>query len=167
MAKYKGLTISKARSAAMRGNKNAAGPHPNHPKRAPEIVEVREMQAVELMLAGADYSEVARGIGLTASGARQLVLRVMNRWKDEHEEKIGLLREMEAKRMDRLYMALYAQATDTKNPNLQASAQAVRIAERKAKLLGLDVPQQFEVSPGVGGPVVVREVIIERPPKDE
>lgn len=151
----------------MRGNRNAAKPHPNHPSRAPAVVEVRELQAIELMLAGANYSEVARGIGLTESGARQLVLRIMRRWKEEHAEKMDMMREMEARRLDRLYMAVYGPASDTKNPNVQASAQAVKIAERKAKLLGLDVPQQFEVSPGAAGPIIVREVIIERPPKDE
>lgn len=156
-----------SRSEKMRGNKNAAKPHPNHPSRKPEVVAVREMQAIELMLAGANYSEVGRGIGLTESGARQLVLRIMNRWKAEHEEKIGLLREMEVRRMDRLFMALYSMATNTQSPNLAASAQAVRIAERKAKLLGLDAPAQLEVGSPAGGPIVVREVIIERPPKGE
>lgn len=129
-----------------------------HPSKTPDAVEKRERDATELMLAGANYSEIGRAIGLHPSSARKMVLRIMADIAVEHKEKVEQLRELEVRRLDRLLMRVWS---DAQGGNAQAQNTVLRIMERKAKLLGLDMPVQMEVASPGGGPLRVTEVVIQ------
>jgi DNA-binding CsgD family transcriptional regulator len=138
-------------------------PKPNmrkqfHPSKSSEAVEKRERQAMELVLAGANYSEIGRAVGMHPSSARKLVLRVLNDLTLEHREKVDKLRELEARRLDRLLMRYWQ---DAQNGNLAAADRVLALSKRRSELLGLNLPTQVEVGALGGGPLRVTEVVIQ------
>ncbi|GAA3371255.1 hypothetical protein GCM10020367_21180 [Streptomyces sannanensis] len=68
-------------------------------------------------------------------------------------EEVEELRSVEAERLDRLWFVAYKQAV--RDGNLAAIDRALRIMERRAKLLGLDQPARTEVTGAEGGPLQI------------
>lgn len=71
--------------------------------------------------------------------------------RSELEEKTEDLREIENARLDRLFFVAYRQAV--KEGNLPAIDRALRIMERRARLLGLDRPVKTELTGADGGAI--------------
>jgi hypothetical protein len=93
----------------------------------------RQLRALELRKAGATYDMIAGALGYAhRSGAAQAVQAALKAVVREPAEEV---RTLELERLDAMLMALWPAV---RNGNFGASAQALRIMERRAKLLGLD-----------------------------
>ncbi|MEW1719761.1 hypothetical protein [Streptomyces sp. NPDC093109] len=66
------------------------------------------------------------------------------------------LRSVEAERLDRLFFVAYRKAV--RDGELPAIDRALRIMERRARLLGLDRPAKTEITGAAGGPLQVEAV---------
>ncbi|MFE7395222.1 hypothetical protein [Streptomyces sp. NPDC057557] len=71
----------------------------------------------------------------------------------ELDEQVDELRTVEAERLDRLFFVAYKQAI--RDGELPAIDRALRVMERRAKLLGLDRPEKKEITGSAGGPLKV------------
>ena len=93
----------------------------------------RHLQALELRKAGVTYEVIATQLGYAnASGARKAVVSAL---KATLREPAAELRELELARLDAMLLPLWrrVQSGDEK-----AIDRALRIMERRARLLGLD-----------------------------
>jgi hypothetical protein len=111
----------------------------------------RDARAWAMRLAGASYAEIGPALGVTRQRARQICLRML----DEHspsDADVDRWRREEVARLDRLLRSVWPHAVQG-----QASAvdRALRIAERRARLLGLDAPQRQEITGADGGPLEI------------
>ncbi len=115
----------------------------------------RKLDALELKKAGANYRVIAETLGYRGpSGA----------WKAVHCALRDVLREpaeevlkLELLRLDSLFLAYYP---DAKKGIRDAGYICLKIIGQRCKLLGLDAPQQIELTGTDGGPVLIREVRI-------
>lgn len=126
----------------------------------------RDAQACELRSRGARLQDIADELGFgDRSAARKAIERALDATVAEDA---GALRQLELDRLDRLYRAglkvletahitvshgAIVRGDDGKplpddGPVLQAIDRLVRIADRRAKLLGLDAPAKLEVTQG-------------------
>lgn len=119
----------------VRGTAEARRNPNNNEAKAAERVE----QAFELRLTGLTYTGIGRQMGVTADRARQFVEAAI---AQRIQPKARELREIEVARLDR-YLEKLDPEIEAGNP--KAIAQALRVAERRARLLGLDSPVQIEM----------------------
>jgi hypothetical protein len=121
---------------------------------AAETIE-KERRALGLRRAGITYDEIARQIGYSnASGARKAVMRALRRTLQDDAD---ATRQLEAERLDRLQAGVWSAAA---GGDVQALDRVLKIMDRRAKLLGLDVPAKHELT-GPGGGGIVVEVLPE------
>jgi hypothetical protein len=116
---------------------------------AAETIE-KERRALGLRRAGITYDEIARQVGYAnASGARKAVMRGLKRTLQDDAD---ATRQLEADRLDRLQAGVWNAAA---GGDVQALDRVLKIMDRRAKLLGLDVPAKHELTgPGGGGLVI-------------
>lgn len=74
----------------------------------------------------------------------------------ELNDDVDELRALEADRLDRLFFVAYKKAV--RDQDLAAIDRTLRIMERRARLLGLDMPVRAELSGLDGGPVQIENV---------
>ena len=93
----------------------------------------RQARAIELALAGKDYSSIAREIGYAnRSGAWKLVQKAL---RERVVEDVDALREREVNRLDRVHRAFWPAAIAG---DLAAANVILRTMEQRARLLGLE-----------------------------
>jgi hypothetical protein len=111
-----------------------------------EFAEYRQgMAALALRLAGATYVEIMEALGLsTPDIARRAVENSLaNQVTTEDREH---LRREESARLERLLRGVWLKATDAAHPeHLAAVKVALSITDRRARLLGLDAPQEVTI----------------------
>jgi hypothetical protein len=90
---------------------------------------------------GASFDQIGRSLGVTRSAAFKAVRRVLARIAREASEDAAELRQLEQQRLDVLLAACWPTAV---KGDMQAIDRALRIAERRARLLGLDAPQKAQ-----------------------
>jgi hypothetical protein len=101
----------------------------------------RITQAVSLRLAGMTYAQIAEATGYSSPAAcQQAIYRASERML---REAIDEFRELENSRLDRLQAAVWQSAMQG---NAQAVTSVVKVMERRAKLNGLDAPQQVVIN---------------------
>lgn len=128
-------------------NHNAAVP-------APELVD-REIRVLELRRAGLTWQRIAEEVGYADhTGAYAAYKRAIKRTMQQPADE---LRNQEIDRIDRLQLAAWPNAMkgDTKS-----ILTIVRLMERRAKLLGLDMPIKIEqeITTWEGGESIDRAV---------
>ncbi len=95
----------------------------------------RQFKALELRKAGASYPAIARQLGYKSpSGAYQAIMSAIKRTLREPADDV---RKLELARLDDMLLAIWAQV---KNGNFGAIDRAIKVAGRRAELLGLDAP---------------------------
>lgn len=115
-------------------------------KTRPNVVEKRR-QSLELRKAGATFDAIARQVGYSSpASAYKAVLQAL---KDTCQEPADEVRRLELERLDRIMLAHWPYAIgsvpDPENPgaklpaDVNAAELVLRITDRRAKLLGLDV----------------------------
>jgi hypothetical protein len=116
------------------GNTSAAS------RRQIEAAE-KQRQAVALRHHGATFQQIADQLGYTnPSAARKAFLKALERWGVED---VTDLRAAEVARLDSYLLVV---ATKVKAGELKAVETALKISERRAKLLGLDQPTKVVIT---------------------
>ena len=128
-------------------NHNAAVP-------SPELVD-REIKVLELRRAGLTWQRIAEQVGYADhTGAYAAYKRAIKRTQQQPADE---LREAEIDRLDRLQLAVWPKAMNGDNTSITT---ILRIMERRAKLLGLDMPVKIaqDVTVWEGGESIDRAV---------
>lgn len=110
----------------------------------------KRRQAVELRKAGATFDEIATALGYSNKGTA--FRAVEQALKESVREPALQLIELEVQRLDMMLRALWPAVV---RGQLGAVDRAIRVAERRARLLGLDAAQQVQHSGPDGGPIPV------------
>lgn len=132
----------------------------------PESVELTsvEIRAVQLRMAGLAYHEIARQLGYKSKGsAYKAVERALDKWG---WPSVDAYRRLELSRLDAITSRLWPQVLGHPGrpagvdehgspveeqapvpPDKEAIRLYMRISERRAKLLGLDAPEQVQIQP--------------------
>lgn len=101
----------------------------------------KQMQALELRKAGVSYVRIAEVLGYASgSGAHKAVASAL---KKTLQEPADDLRTLEIERLDAMLSAIWA---SVKQGQYGAIDRAIKIMERKAKLLGMDAPTKHDVT---------------------
>jgi len=104
----------------------------------------RRAQAIALRLAGASYEQIAQQLGYASrSAAYTDIDRALRKGLAEQERDGALLRQQELERLDRLQAGIWPRAI---SGDYRAADTALRIIDRRCKLLGLDAPQRVEAA---------------------
>jgi hypothetical protein len=93
----------------------------------------RRGEALELRKAGASFPSIGKALGITQQAAGKLIRVTLSRIVGEPAEQV---RGLELSRLDRAHAALWAQVC---RGHLPAVDRLLKIMERRAKLLGLDI----------------------------
>lgn len=108
----------------------------------------RRIQALDLRKAGLTYQAIADRLGFKSpASAKKTVDTALDEMREIYREQAEQLIELECQRLDRLLQGLWLKAA---GGNPRAVEAALKIMERRARLLGLDSAQKKELS-GPGG----------------
>jgi DNA-binding CsgD family transcriptional regulator len=127
---------------------------PHNDKQAIPAAE-RRYQALELRRSGATLRQIAKTLGVHHTTAKKYLDDAMAELKASQNHAAEELRAVELDRLERLHLALWMKAIGSKKtetnlqaaePNLQAVDRILRIAERRAKLLGIDAPAKIDMA---------------------
>ena len=103
----------------------------------------RRSKAVAMRLAGMDYETIAQRLGYYNRGAAYNdITAALEANVAEQNRNADVLRQEELQRLDRLQAGVW-QAAAAGDP--RSVDTALRIVDRRCKLLGLDAPQRHEV----------------------
>jgi hypothetical protein len=97
-------------------------------------------QAIALRKDGSTYEEIGKTLGISGQRAHKIVTSELTRIREKTAEETDILRTLELQRLDSLFQTCYKQA---QKGNMPAVDRCVRIMERRAKLLGLDMPTKI------------------------
>ena len=128
-------------------NHNAAVP-------SPELID-REHKVLDLRRAGMTWQKIAEQVGYADhTGAYAAYKRAMKRTLQEPADE---LRQGEVDRLDRLQLAIWPKAL---RGDVSAISTVLRIMERRARMLGLDMPIKIDqdVTVWEGGESIDRAV---------
>ena len=122
---------------------NAAKKKP--PRRKDAAAAQRALQALDLRKAGATYEQIARSCGYAGpSGAYQAVQRELQRTMQEPADDV---RQLEIMRLDDLYRAMVPKALKGDTWSVD---RCLKIMERRAALLGLDIKPEANMGAQLG-----------------
>lgn len=135
----------------------------------------RAVEATRLRAEGVPYREIADRLGYPSeNAANKAVLGLLRRTE---ADVVADLRALEAERLDHLTrVTLEGIAASVSSPQGLSPplvSVAVRISERRARLLGLDSPERVEVGPPVDIDAMARDFLtvlssdVEDPPDSE
>ena len=103
----------------------------------------RRTEALTLRLAGMSYAQIGERLEITANGARELIVRNLERADNRNVE---VERSIENARLDRAQAAVWSKVLDG---DLSAVDTFLRISSRRAKMNGLDEPTSINMSIGI------------------
>lgn len=131
-------------------------------------VALRRKRALELRLKGKMLWEIADDLGVDVSAVSRMLTKTLEGIEEDNRESAERLRSIEMVRLEKIGEALYDRATLGELP---AVDRYLKVRERAAKLLGLDVDRgvedrgglnivvQFPWETGAGGDVVDGEAV--------
>lgn len=96
----------------------------------------REREGMRLRMSGLTYAEIGKRLEITEQGAYKAIMRALGKLREKVLEDADQLRALELQRLDVLFNKMYEQA---ERGNQGAVDRCIRIQERRAKLLGLDM----------------------------
>ena len=99
----------------------------------------KDQRALELRKEGHSYESISEQLGYSTRSASYKA--VMRRLRDMDRPAVSMLRELEVQRLDAM---LYAVWNDVLQGDANAVTTALRISERRSRLLGLDAPHTVE-----------------------
>ena len=99
----------------------------------------RRQEATRLRMAGLSFREIAQRVGVTPRRAWVMVQESLSEMRRDIEGNVAELRAMELARLDVAQAALWKRVLAGEDG---AVSSLIRIMDRRAKLLGLDAPQQ-------------------------
>lgn len=105
-------------------------------------------KVLDMKRAGFSLREMERAIGLDHTTCKRYLDEAMADLQAAQNEKAEAARAVELDRLDKLHMSIWANATGKDvSPDVRNAAidRLVRIADRRAKLLGLDAPTKMDM----------------------
>lgn len=96
----------------------------------------REAEAIQLRISGATFEEIGKALNVTTEGARQALIRALEKTQEETKAGAEYLRELERLRLERMVMSAMPQAL---GGVLDAISQVRQLSESIRRLLGLDL----------------------------
>lgn len=138
------------------GQKRKRG-RPKRRTTAPRSVECIDWhrRAVEMRTQGHTYQQIADACGVSMSAAYKAVCTYLEQTRAIAREAAEEVRRIELDRLDRMLAAVAPKAEDG---DLQAVQTAIKLQERRAKLLGLDAPAETRTTHDAA-PDVVRQLV--------
>jgi len=115
-----------------------------------EAAAERRVRSFDLRKAGASYRAIGRALGISECQAHRDVHVTLDALANEERESAQHIRELELERLDSMLRALWPAVTRGDTSSIST---ALRVAERRARLLGLDAPVKQEVTGANGGPL--------------
>ena len=103
-------------------------------------IEVRELKALDLRLAGASYRQIGVQLSVSHVQAFRDVQRVL---REIAKEPALEVRAVELGRLDKLMLAHWPRAI---KGDVKATTMVLQIMDRRARLLGLDAPQRIDIT---------------------
>ena len=139
-----------------------AGGKPKQPRRRPphpgenETISARRVLALELRKAGATYRQIAVKLGTSVNTAWADVNAELRELRDQTKHEAQDLRDLELQRCDAMTAGLWSDVQKGKTGAVMA---AVRVSERRARLVGLDAATKTELSGSVDvrSPIEIKE----------
>jgi hypothetical protein len=119
----------------------------------------RRTEALELRLAGYTYAQIGERLGCSLQRAHRIVTQEFERLTKERTDAAQALVSQELERLERLHRAHWDKALAG---DMEATDRIIKLMNRRAKLLGLDVPTTLGVNVNKVPPVmlnVVEEVV--------
>ena len=113
----------------------------------PDAAE-RRNKALDMRSRGYSYTDIAKALGISRSTAHKYVTAELDKLRAETRASAAQIRSLELARLDRLWRRAEEMLADGDADGAKAIAAAIRIMERRARLLGLD-EQGAEVSGAV------------------
>ena len=99
----------------------------------------KDQRALELRKEGHSYESISEQLGYSTRSASYKA--VMRRLREVDRPAVSMLRELEVERLDAM---LYAVWDNVLQGDTNAVTTALRISERRSRLLGLDAPHSIE-----------------------
>jgi DNA-binding CsgD family transcriptional regulator len=118
-------------------------------------LEERKLQALDLRKSGASFRVIGQQLSISHETARTYVHEALRDLADKQMELAAEYRQLELERLDRLMLAVWGNATKGDVGSINA---ALKISDRRAKLLGLDAPTKQELTGKDGGAIEVTAI---------
>ena len=129
-----------------------------------EGAALRRVEATTLRVAGWGYQLIANRFGVSIGQAYQDVQRHIRDVAAAAAEDTAECRRLELARLDHFLERLQAQVTKGETKAIET---ALKIAKRRADLLGLDAPTKQVVTGDAGGPILVEWGTVLPPTREE
>lgn len=100
----------------------------------------RQVEALRLRASGMNYEEIGREMGIPKGSAYRHVMKALAALRENVKEEADQVRVLELQRLDRLFKRAF-EAVDS--GDIRAIDQAIKCMDRRAKLLGLDMPAKL------------------------
>lgn len=100
----------------------------------------RAAQMLELRKAGMTYDRIGEALGVSKQAVHKSVTKALREITSKAAESAEEIRNLELIRLDAMLAGLWAQAA---RGNLGAIDRALKIAERRAKITGIDAPTKI------------------------
>jgi hypothetical protein len=114
------------------------------------LARMVEDGCLDLRIRGLSYREIAKDIGISAAGVHKAVRRALAKVQGRLNESATAVLTLECERLDLMLQVVLDKAL---RGDLTAVAPALKIMERRARLLGLDAPTQVvSLMPGLREP---------------
>jgi DNA-binding transcriptional MerR regulator len=104
----------------------------------------REKKALELKKLGYSYRKIGDALDMSHTQARHDIENALAYIKDDVAVDAKALRDLEVARLDDMLLKLQSKINDPHNTHYKAFDTALRIMERRSKLLGLDAPVKVQ-----------------------
>jgi hypothetical protein len=129
--------------ASKLGRENAL--QPERPRHAgeDEVIAERRVRAFGLRKAGASYRQIAQQLGVGVNTAWADVNAELMELRAQTTVDAEAVREMELQRCDEMILGLWPAVRRGDPKSVMA---AVRVSDRRARLLGLDAPSKTELT---------------------
>jgi len=133
-------------------------------RQAPSKVKTATLEAecLRLRLEGLTHREIAAQLGVAPATAYRRVHHGLEEINQQNAEEAGMLRDLEALRLDELQSAIWQQAIAGDGGAIN---RVLAIMTRRAKLFGLDAPTQHETkvsAPDVQTARFQRRLLVQR-----
>lgn len=112
------------------------------------VAKDRQRTALELRTAGWNFRRIAAELGVSVGAAHKAVDTAFQQLRQDAKESTETLVAVETERLDTALAAIWPQV---EAGDLPAIDRLVKLADRRARLLGLDAPTRHELGGLAGG----------------
>lgn len=114
-----------------------------------------EEQCLELRKRAYSYREIGKELNISSTAAYKAVMRILDRMEAELKEPAKRVREVELQKLDAIEKVITVKA---RNGDMFAVDRLLKVAERRARLTGIDMPVKTQVLGDADNPLVFKEL---------